>query len=60
MIIEVGEIVPPDRSDDPMTDHSKTASNPGPQAIGPRRHAALQRWRAPHVAARSGRRQVLA
>jgi hypothetical protein len=29
MIIKICESVPPDRSNNPMTDHSKTLANPG-------------------------------
>jgi hypothetical protein len=41
MIIEVGESVPLVRSDNPMTDHSKTLADPGSQDAGPCRHVAL-------------------
>jgi len=60
MIIEVGESVPPGRPDNPATDHSKALADPGSQDTGPCRQFALQRSRAPHVAAWFGLRQVLA
>jgi hypothetical protein len=60
MIIKVGKSFPPGRPDNPATDHSKTRADPGSQDTGPGRRVALQRWRAPHFAAWSGLRQVVA